>query len=198
MTIASQGLLTEWHYFFISSPSQLHYYSDMLTNLELNEYWFSLISLVAKGIRSACRLWWWVCGLKCGWVWCSAAAAAAAAAAPGRAGWPPTPPQGGVPAKHFRAAPAAPAVEDNWWLLTRPRPLTSDDGLEVMTSEVKPLLLRFNRPPARRIKQWMSFSVITSWNFVDPLGRPSVTACSDHYFHTCLSIRPSSLFKISP
>ena len=33
---------------------------------------------------------------------------------------------------------------------------------------------------------------------IDPRGRPTLMAGSDHYFRTwCLSVRPSSLFKIS-
>ena len=32
--------------------------------------------------------------------------------------------------------------------------------------------------------------------YIDPRGRPTVTAGSDHYFRTCcLSVRPSPLFK---
>ena len=35
-------------------------------------------------------------------------------------------------------------------------------------------------------------------SYFDPQGRPTVTAGSDHCFHKCcLSVRPSTLFKIS-
>ena len=35
------------------------------------------------------------------------------------------------------------------------------------------------------------------WKTNDPQGRPTVTAGSDHYFHTCPSVRPSPILKIS-